>query len=226
MLAAGGTSSGVGDAAAPAGQTSRRCAIVVLLASRSSRRRELLTEHAIEHRIVSSGVDDTDLEPGHVEPAQWAMALAHLKAAAAARGEDVRREITAQPGRRHVVLGADTIVVKNGRILPAPTTPQSAHSILGELRRGEHSVISGVCLLDPRTGERRLLADEARVRVGDVSDSALQEYVGSGAWAGKAGAYNIAERRAAGWPIHHEGDESTIVGLPMIKLRQALDSLT
>lgn len=221
MLAHGSPS---GTAISPR-QVDRRRAVLVLLASRSPRRRELLTEHDIDHRVVESGIDDTHLEPGRVDPAQWAMALAHLKAAGASRGEDVRREITAQPDRRHVVLGADTIVVKDGHVLPAPTTPDVARDILRSLRTGEHSVISGVCLLDPRTDERRMLADEARVRVGDISDAALEEYLATGAWHGKAGAYNIAERRAAGWPIAHEGDETTIVGLPMTRLRRALESL-
>ena len=222
MLAHGGVG-GSGSVVNPRAAERRR-SVLVLLASRSPRRRELLTEHAIEFRIVESGIDDTHLEHGRVEPAQWAMALAYLKAAGAARGVEVQREFVAHPDRRLVVLGADTVVVKDGRVLPAPVTPAVARDIISSLRRGEHSVISGVCLLDPRTGERRLLADEARVRVGEVSDAEIERYVESGGWAGKAGAYNIAERRAAGWPIEHEGDESTIVGLPMERLRHALDS--
>lgn len=227
MLSQGGELGGGGRGGLKASpkQADRRRAVLVLLASRSPRRRELLAEHHIDFRVVESGIDDTHLEPGRVEPAQWAMALAHLKAASAARGSDAQREISASADRHHVVLGADTIVVKDGVVLPAPTTPDSAREILRRLRRGEHSVISGVCLLDPHTGDRRLIADEAKVRVGEVSDDALEQYIASNAWAGKAGAYNIAERRTAGWPITHEGDESTIVGLPMTRLVQALESL-
>jgi septum formation protein len=205
--------------------TDRRRAVFVLLASRSPRRRELLTEHGIDHLVVDSGIDDTHLESGQVDPAQWAMALAHLKAAGAARGDCVARGREALAGRKVVVLGADTIVVKNDSVLPAPTSRAVALDILRSLRGGQHRVISGVCLLDPASGERRLFADEARVRFGDVADNAIEHYLDSGAWQGKAGAYNIAERRAAGWPIEHEGDESTIVGLPMSRLRQVLDSL-
>lgn len=205
--------------------TDRRRAVFVLLASRSPRRRELLTEHGIDHLVVDSGIDDTHLESGQVDPAQWAMALAHLKAAGAARTDHVAREREAHTGRKLLVLGADTIVIKNGRVLPAPTSRAVALDILRSLRRGQHQVISGVCLLDPGTGERRLFADEARVRFGDVGDEAIERYLDSGAWQGKAGAYNIAERRSAGWPIEHDGDESTIVGLPMTRLRQVLDSL-
>jgi septum formation protein len=215
---------GAGAAVSPR-QVERRRAVLVLLASRSPRRRELLTEHGIEHVVVSSGVDDTHLEPGRVEPAQWAMALAHLKAAGAARSIDVQRETAGHPDRKVIVLGADTVVVKNGRVLPAPTTAEVAREIVRSLRRGEHSVITGVCLLDPATGDRRLFADEARVHVGEVSDDEIERYIASGGWAGKAGAYNIAERRAAGWPITHAADETTIVGLPMARLHAALDSL-
>jgi predicted house-cleaning NTP pyrophosphatase (Maf/HAM1 superfamily) len=53
----------------------------------------------------------------------------------------------------------------------------------------------------------------------------IDEYVSSGAWKGKAGAYNLSERIAAGWPLRCEGDETTVMGLPMLKLLPLLRSI-
>ena len=53
----------------------------------------------------------------------------------------------------------------------------------------------------------------------DLDDAAMQHYLDEGAWRGKAGAYNLQERIDAGWPIRCEGDPSTVMGLPMRRLR-------
>jgi septum formation protein len=53
---------------------------------------------------------------------------------------------------------------------------------------------------------------------GDVDDDAIDEYVASGQWRGKAGGYNLEERLEAGWPIECEGDPTTVMGLPMRRL--------
>lgn len=67
-----------------------------------------------------------------------------------------------------------------------------------------------------------LFTDTARVRVGRIPIAEIESYVASGQWRGKAGAYNLAERLAAGWPIEYEGDPATIMGLPMRRLTRCL----
>ena len=90
-----------------------------------------------------------------------------------------------------------------------------ARRMLLTMRDADHEVYTGVALLDARTGMRDLYVDRAIVHVGHISDEAIEEYVASGQWRGKAGAYNLAERLSAGWPITFEGDPGTIMGLPM-----------
>ena len=51
----------------------------------------------------------------------------------------------------------------------------------------------------------------------------IDEYVATGEWSGKAGAYNLSERMAAGWPIEYDGDPTTIMGLPMRALLARLE---
>ena len=72
---------------------------------------------------------------------------------------------------------------------------------------------------------RLLFADTARVRVGALPDALLEEYLASGLWRGKAGAYNLTERVEAGWPLEWDGDPGTIVGLPIERLRPLLERL-
>ncbi len=175
----------------------------------------MLTEAGIDHGAIDPGVNDADLAPGSVRPEQWAAALAYLKAragvAVAAHG--------AQSGERPV-LGADTVCVKGEQVIGQPADEADARRILISLEGGEHDVITGIALL---AGSRRQIwADRARVRMGMIGGTRLEEYLASGQWRGKAGAYNLSERIAAGWPIEHDGDPTTIMGLPMRLLARLL----
>jgi septum formation protein len=205
----------------------------LLLASQSPRRRLLLREHGVEHDAEHPGVDDGELSPGRVTPEQWVAALAYFKAAAGAR-----KQAPPGPGaggHHRLVLGADTVCVKNGELLGQPRDAQDARRMLKLLENGSHEVLTGVAIIDPRAeasggggggvGWRHLFVDRARVRVGSIGDDKIQAYVASGEWRGKAGAYNLGERIAAGWPITYEGDPTTVMGLPMEALLRRLEKL-
>jgi septum formation protein len=195
----------------------------VYLASRSPRRRLLLGDHGIEHQVVADPLDDGRLVPGQVSPAGWVAALAYLKAAAALRRLPPRDPGEAPVPGAAVVLGADTVVLKDGRVIGQPRDADDARAILHALRAGRHEVLTGVSLIDVATRRREFFVDRAVVRVGPLADDAIDEYVRSGDWRGKAGAYNLAERLAAGWPIDFEGDPTTIMGLPMATLPGRLE---
>lgn len=187
----------------------------VLLASRSPRRRLLLNEAGIEHEACHPGFDDSALVPTRVTAAEWVTALAHLKAAAGV--QLVRGEMSPR-----LVLGADTTCVKDASFLGTPATPEEAERMLRAFVNAEHEVVTGVAVIDSRTGRRWFFCDSARVRWGSVSDDRITEYVTSGEWQGKAGAYNLRERIEAGWKIEYEGDPTTIMGLPMRVLLREL----
>ena len=180
------------------------------LASRSPRRRELLSEYGIEHDAAHPGLEDSELKPGRVSPGQWGAALAYLKAAAGST--DAARD------GRDVVLGADTAIVKDNTLIGTPRDHDEATAILRTLSGGTHDVVTGVSILEHKTGRRVLFYDTARVRLGRLSDQQIRDYVASEGWKGKAGGYNLKERLDAGWPIDFEGDPATIMGLPMRKL--------
>lgn len=193
------------------GEAARR----VVLASRSPRRRELLERHGYQFAVESSGFDDGQLTRGEVDPEEWVMALAYLKAQSVAERED-----RACP--RGVVIGADTICVKDGRLFGQPADERDAERTIRLLSGGVHEVLTGVALICPKRAKRMTFCDRSVVTVGELSEDQIESYLASGEWRGKAGAYNLCERIAAGWPIEFEGDPTSIMGLPMRALGDRL----
>lgn len=194
---------------------------LVLLASRSPRRVELLTQAGIDFVVAQPTLNDADLDPGSRSADQWVAAMAYLKAAAAIRQ---KLYVSASADRPvGVVLGADTVVADGAEIIGQPRDEADARRIIRKLADAEHDVLTGVAMLCPRTGRRELFIDRATVRVGEIDERAIEEYVASGQWRGKAGAYNLAERIAAGWPISFDGDPGTIMGLPAQMVVDRLD---
>jgi septum formation protein len=203
----------------------------LLLASRSPRRRLLLEQWGYPHEAEQPGFEDGVLQSRsggpsttwkEIAPDQWVVSLAYLKAWAGAK-------LASAKGR--IVLGADTTCVVDGAMAGTPTSESEARDMLKSMVGKQHQVLTGVALIDLREASgdpdrsRRMFVDRASVRWGDISDEQIDEYVASGAWQGKAGGYNLAERLAAGWPIQYEGDETTIMGLPMRKLRVVLGGM-
>ena len=209
---------------------------LVLLASRSPRRRELLDAAGVAYIARHPGIDDSMLQAGVAPPEHYAAGLAYLKADAAIRHNVFAAQEIA---RAAWVLGADTAVVKGSLLIGTPRDEADAERIIRLLSDGVHDVVTGVALVRPvaasahlgaSSGEtaparRVLLVDRARVQVGALSETQIREYLASGLWQGKAGAYNLAERLMAGWPIEYQGDPGTIMGLPTRKLVPLLSRL-
>ena len=184
----------------------------VWLASRSPRRRRLLDEAGVAVRVRPASIDDGVLRPGAVEPGHWVAALAYLK------GRWVADGLRAAGQRVGTVLAADTVCVHEGRILGQPVDAEEARGMLRAMRDATHETMTGVCLLSLASRLRWLLVDRATVTWGRVDDQQIQRYVESGQWQGKAGAYNLNERIADGWPIRCLGDPATVMGLPTNRL--------
>ena len=190
----------------------------IVLASRSPRRRQLLQEAGIRVHVLPPSVDDGELTPQGQTPEQWVLELALLKAL------DVVKQVSSDKElETGTVLAADTVCVHQGKILGQPTDAAHAQAMLSALRDGAHRTISGVCLIRLADGERMQFVDEAEVSIGKLSDAEIRKYVQSGQWQGKAGGYNLAERIDAGWPIRCKGDPTTVMGLPMQRLRSLLN---
>ncbi len=185
----------------------------LVLASASPRRRELLRLADFRFEVHVPDFDDGLLDASRHDAESWVLAMAFMKA---------RRVADQRAQGAEVILGADTVCVDEQSILGKPRDANDAHQMIRRLRSRRHRTLTGVCLVYADTGARTLLLDEAQVDVGLLTDAAIDAYVASGDWQGKAGGYNFADRVAAGWPVRCVGDESSVMGLPMGRLTPVL----
>lgn len=188
-------------------QTSR-----LILASASPRRRQLLAEAGFDFDVVEPPVGEPEDLPAGLTPTRRAEALAYFKA-----------RLVAERGAGGCVLGADTIVSLGGQVLGKAADCGEAGRMLSRLSGTRHAVITGVALVDQAVG--RLIASETTyVTMRPMSDREIADYVHSGEWAGKAGAYAIQET-ADRFVAKLEGSFSNVVGLPIELVRRMLDEL-
>ncbi len=153
--------------------------IGIVLASRSPRRRELLTRAGIRFRIIEPP-DDVAL-PAGVSAELAVQLVARQKAVAIAK---------VVPAGTYV-LSADTIVVGPRGPLGKPKTPELAREMLNDLRGKRHTVLTGVCAMCTGSDQEALGVSRSAVKFCDFSDDALDMYVASGEPLDRAGAYAI-----------------------------------
>jgi septum formation protein len=185
----------------------------LILASRSPRRRELLREAGYEFDVIPpSDAAEGDARPGE-SPLELVERLARDKAADVARGIDAG-----------LILGCDTVAECGGQILGKPADRDDARRMLELLRGQEHRVYSGVCLW-PRPDDRVVCeVATTTLRMDDISDEQLSEYLAGGQWEGKAGAFGYQDR--LGWIHIVQGSESNVVGLPLELLAEMLRDMS
>jgi septum formation protein len=181
----------------------------------------MLRQAGIEHDAIDPGLDDGLLHIGCSTPVQWVAGLAYLKAMAGfdrliESGHDVRAL---------TVLGADTAVVVDDQLFGKPIDASDARRMIIAMSGRWHRVVTGVAIIEPARGARRIFADAAQVWVGEIGPREIEAYIATGNWRGKAGAYNLQEQIDAGWEIRVEGDPGTVMGLPMIRLGPMIERM-
>lgn len=190
---------------------------MLVLASASPRRQELLRNAGISFVVQPADIDET---PRAGEAArEYAERLAREKALAVWRSRP-----------QDVVLGADTIVVSDDAILGKPADAADAVRMLRLLSGREHRVITAVCVVEavasgqlPVVSAIRIASETTLVTMNELSDEEIREYVATGEPMDKAGAYAI-QGMAARWIPHIEGDYSNVVGLPVALVYRMLQS--
>jgi septum formation protein len=182
----------------------------LVLASSSPRRAELLSAAGFSFEILPVNLDEGS-RPGETAE-EYVARLAEAKATAA-RGPQPFPE---------VVLGADTTVVCDGRILGKPADAADAARMLRLLAGRTHDVLTGICLL---TGSRRLVhVERSRVRMSSMSDAEIAWYVASGEPMDKAGGYAV-QGQASRFIEAIDGSYSNVVGLPVARVYALLKEL-
>lgn len=171
----------------------------LILASASPRRKELLEKAGYTFEIQTSQKEGEF--DGITPPDKYAIRCAVNKAEDVFKGKD----------ENAVVLGADTVVVLDGKILEKPTDKTDARKMLVKLSGKTHQVITGYAILSKGMRETGRIISE--VTFNDLSEELLSSYLNSGLWKGKAGAYGIQD----GFDLvkNCNGYYDNVVGLPV-----------
>lgn len=181
----------------------------IYLASHSPRRRELLQQIGMAFTPLDVAVDETYDEYESSEVFVIRLALAKARAGWAQVADKAPMP----------VLGADTVVVLDDRVLGKPEGHAEAVAMLRALSGNEHQVLTGVALADDREATRLSVN---RVRFRELTEADIERYWASGEPMGKAGAYAI-QGRGGVFCEHLEGSYSGVMGLPLFETADLLD---
>jgi septum formation protein len=179
------------------------------LASGSPRRRELLTQIGVPFTAISAQIDETPLT--QESPSAYVERLARGKAEAG-RGSVVSED-------PFCVLGADTAVVLDGKILGKPVDEADACAMLKMLSGHEHQVFTAIAVIDGERCESRVVT--SRVRFRDIGREEAVAYWASGEPRDKAGGYGI-QGLGAVFVAGLNGSYSAVVGLPLCETAELL----
>ncbi len=174
----------------------------LVLASSSPRRCELLRERGYTFDVAIPPFEEPDERP-HVAAHAHAASLAYFKASSVAR-DRVDQSI----------LAADTIAWIDGQIIGKPRDREDARRILKTLSGTTHEVVTGVALVRADHGRRLIEHDATLIRVRKLSDQMIEDYLDTGLWEGKAGAYGIQDGDDP-FVETLQGSFSNVVGLPI-----------
>ena len=185
--------------------------MALVLASESPRRRELLARLGVPFEIRTLSVKE--FRQGDLPPRELPVRNAELKAASVAAN---------YPDR--VVLGADTVIVFDGRIIGKPADAGDAKRTLLELAGKTHSVVTGLALLRKCDGTRITWSECTRVTFKAYSAQVVDEYMKLVNVLDKAGSYALQEHGDM-LVDRVDGDGDNVVGLPLGRLRRELAEL-
>ena len=177
---------------------------MIILASASPRRKELLAQAGFDFQVAASGIPEVrkPLE----SPIAFVTRLAHEKA------EDVASRIVSAEKEAAIVIGADTVVVCDELVLGKPADAADAQRMLRLLAGRTHQVITGVCVLSGAVVE--CAAEVTFVTMHTIADAEIEAYVATGEPMDKAGSYAI-QGYAARWIPRIHGCYFNGVGLPL-----------
>lgn len=183
----------------------------IILASQSPRRKELIDLLDIKYEVMPSGANET-FEEG-ISIVEQSKRLAYIKA----------KEIFNKTSEDRIVIGSDTMVIKDGKIYGKPKDEENAIQMLNELKNSSHQVITSLCVMIQNKGEFKqyLDYDLAEVYFKDMTGEEIQKWVNTGKALDKAGGYAIQSEFCV-YVDRIEGNYTTVMGLPMHKLYEVI----
>ena len=181
----------------------------IILASASPKRSQLLSESGYKFTVVSPNIDEPAFLAETIRPHEYAERLALAKA-----------KNVAEKHPDCIVIGADTIVDFNGRIVGKPADAKEAEQITKKLFSRPHKVITAVAVVRLSDKIEIVESDSTTIYPKKITDKQIAEHIKSGSWRDKAGAYAIQENDEFIERI--EGSLTNVMGLPMELLKRLL----
>lgn len=185
----------------------------LILASASPRRRQLMYEAGYEFTVVLPDVDESTFAAEQAEPVEYAKELALAKAKSVARKHT-----------DSIVIGADTIVDFQGRIIGKAADAKQAEQITRKLFSSPHKVITGIAIVRLSDGTELVRSDSTTVYPRKMTPEQIIVHVKGGSWRDKAGAYAIQETGDE-FVEKIEGSLTNVMGMPMELLESLLAGL-
>lgn len=184
----------------------------IILASSSPRRQEILKMLDIPFQVILPNIDETLTSSVDTEDIPELLAR-----------EKVSAVIHSLPSQQEIqwVLGADTVIVKNGRIFGKPQSADEAAVFLKEFQGSTHTVITAVVLYNGKQKSTTSRVARTKVTFAPMTDDEIQWYLESGEWHGAAGGYRI-QSLASIFIEKIEGSQSCVTGLPIHELYDML----
>lgn len=184
----------------------------IILASSSPRRQEILKMLDIPFQVILPNIDETLTSSVDTEDIPELLAR-----------EKVSAVIHSLPSQQEIqwVLGADTVIVKNGRIFGKPQSADEAAEFLKEFQGSIHTVITAVVLYNGKQKSTTSRVAKTKVTFAPMTDDEIQWYLESGEWHGAAGGYRI-QSLASIFIEKIEGSQSCVTGLPIHELYDML----
>lgn len=177
----------------------------IILASGSPRRAEILNNIGIEFTIIKSEADESRINPQGIDVGVYVQELSLLKST------EVYSRISAENA---LIIGADTVVSIDGRILGKPKDDADAFNMLRMLSGKTHQVYTGYCVVDSNTGYSMCGSRCTNVKFAELSDKEINEYIHTGETNDKAGSYAI-QGKGVMLVDKIDGDYLNVVGLPV-----------
>lgn len=182
----------------------------IILASASPRRRELLEQGGIPFTVIPSQAEENITT---TNPVLAVEELSYLKCS----------DVYEKSVEDVVVIGADTVVVSDGKILGKPSSKEEAIEMLQGLQGRAHEVYTGVTIMirEGKENTKKTFHEKTKVVFYPMSDEEIRSYVNTKEPMDKAGAYGI-QGKSAIFIKEINGDYNNVVGLPLARLYQEL----
>ena len=183
---------------------------MIILASKSPRRRELMKQITPLFDVFDSDIDEDKYRS--LPPIEACKAISYHKAL-----------VAKEKFMDDTIVSADTIVVLDKKIINKPKNKRDAYDILKKLSNKTHEVITAFTIMKGGLDVTNIVI--SKVVFNDLSDELINDYIASGSPLDKAGAYGIQDNERFPIVKSYEGSYDNIVGFPVKEIKETLESM-